>query len=275
MIINRVWAVFFSATGTTKRVVIRIADALAKNLGVGCEKFDFTLPSPRNEGLAFMPKDLVVIGTPVYACRVPNVLLKYLNTVKGTDTAAVPVVVYGNRDYDDALIELRDILEKNKFRTIAAAAFVGEHSFSNILGKGRPDESDIDIASIFAARVAEKIGTISSVCTLAPISVKGIPFPYRGYYQPRDRNGNPIDIRKVKPLTNSDCNDCKTCALICPMGSIDYEDTKEITGICIKCGACIKRCPTHAKHFEDEGYLYHVHELEESFMRRAEPELFI
>jgi NAD-dependent dihydropyrimidine dehydrogenase PreA subunit/flavodoxin len=275
MTINKVWAVFFSATGTTKRVVIEIAEVLAEKLGVGCEKFDFTLPSARNEGLVFKPEDLVIIGTPVYARRVPNVLLKYLNIVKGTDTAAVPVVVYGNRDYDDALIELRDILENNNFHTIAAAAFVGEHSFSYILGKGRPDESDINIASMFAGKVAEKMGTIPSVDTLEPIGVKGIPFPYGGYYQPLGRDGNPIDIRKVKPLTSSDCNDCKTCALICPMGSIKYENTKEVTGICIKCGACIKRCPTHAKYFEDEGYLYHVHELEERFRRRAEPELFV
>ncbi|WP_368243205.1 4Fe-4S dicluster domain-containing protein, partial [Butyricimonas sp. RTP31003st1_G1_RTP31003_210430] len=95
------------------------------------------------------------------------------------------------------------------------------------------------------------------------------------YYTPRDRQGTPVDIRKVKPLTNDRCNDCKRCAKVCPMGSISYENVREFTGICIKCGACIKKCPKQAKYYEDAGYLYHQHELEEGLTRRAENTLFI
>ncbi len=181
-------------------------------------------------------------------------------------------MLYGNRDYDDGLIELRDILEKHGLHTVAAAAFVGEHSFSYILAGGRPDEADMALAEDFAAKVAEKIAGGSGT---EPIHVKGEPSPYRGYYQPRDRKGNPVDIRKVKPLTNDDCNNCMICADVCPMGSISHDDVREFTGICIKCGACIKKCPLHAKYYEDPGFLYHQHELEEGLTRRAEPELFL
>ncbi|MBQ6685016.1 MAG: 4Fe-4S binding protein, partial [Firmicutes bacterium] len=88
------------------------------------------------------------------------------------------------------------------------------------------------------------------------------------------RHGNPIDIRKVKPLTGDNCNGCGLCAEICPMGSIDPKDVRQFTGICIKCGACIKKCPQGAKYYEDPGYLYHKTELEEMYTRRAEPEVF-
>ena len=108
----------------------------------------------------------------------------------------------------------------------------------------------------------------------APIAVKGTPFPYRGYYRPRDRKGNPVDIRRVKPLTGDGCVNCGLCARVCPMGSISPENVREFTGICIKCGACIKKCPQHAKYYDDAGYLYHRNELEEGLKRRAEPELF-
>lgn len=37
-------------------------------------------------------------------------------------TPAIAVCVYGNRDYDDALIELKDAIEANGFKTVAAAA---------------------------------------------------------------------------------------------------------------------------------------------------------
>jgi len=275
MNMKKVWAVYFSATGTTKKIVENIAESIADTLGTEYEFYVFTLPRGREKALRFHKDNIVVFGTPVYAGRVPNVLLKYLDTIQGNDAIAVPVVLYGNRDYDDGLIELRDILEKGGLHTIGAAAFIGEHSFSYILAEGRPDEEDLKKAKEFAAKIAEKIKGISDITALQPIDVKGIPHPYRGYYQPRDRKGTPVDIRKVKPLTNDDCIKCLICADLCPMGSISRDNVKEFTGICIKCGACIKKCPVQAKYYEDEGYLYHKRELEEGLTRRAEPEWFV
>ena len=86
----------------------------------------------------------------------PNILLKYLHTITGSHTKVVPVVVYGNRNYDDALIELKNILEDNGFISIAAAAFIGEHSFSTTLAKNRPDEMDMIIINQFANIIIEK-----------------------------------------------------------------------------------------------------------------------
>ena len=59
------------------------------------------------------------------------------------------------------------------------------------------------------------------------------------------------------------------------MGSIDFNDVSKLNGICIKCGACIKKCPTNAKYYDDDDYLRHKHELEVDFVYRREPELFI
>ncbi|VBB08129.1 Hypothetical protein LUCI_3394 [Lucifera butyrica] len=274
MNIKKVWAAYFSATGTTQKIVTEIANKIGENIGVERDNFDFTLPDARNGILGFTAGDLVIFGTPVYAGRVPNVLLKFLETIEGNGAVAVPVVLYGNRNYDDALIELRDILEKAGFHTIAAGAFIGEHSFSKILAKDRPDEADILVAQTFAVKIAEKLEAVD-FSIFPPIHVKGVPNPYRGYYRPRDREGNPVDIRKVKPLTSADCNDCKICADVCPMGSINYKNVNEITGTCIKCGACIKKCPVNAKYYEDAEYLYHQHELEEELTKRSEPELFL
>ncbi len=272
---SNVWAVYFSATDTTRKTVCRIADRLAKITGAERKEFDFTLPDARAKETCFGEEDLVVFGTPVIAGRVPNVLLKYLATVKGQNALAVPVVCYGNRNYDDALIELRDILEKDGFHTIAAGAFIGEHSFSRILAAGRPDEADFAKADDFAEKIAAKLEAMDSLEGISPIEVKGVPYPYRGYYQPRDRQGNPVDIRKVKPKTKDICDDCKICAKVCPLGSIDFDNVREFTGICMKCGACIKKCPKQAKYYDSESYLYHQHELEEGYTRRAEPEVFV
>ncbi len=46
-------------------------------------------------------------------------------------------------------------------------------------------------------------------------------------------------------------------------------------GVCIKCCACVKGCPTGAKYFDDPGYLYHKSELEEVYARPAKNEVFL
>lgn len=272
---KKVWAVYFSATDTTKKTVLTIANEAARLLGAEREDYDFTLPRMRENGFAAGKDDLVIFGTPVYAGRVPNVLLKYLATIQGNGALAVPVVLFGNRNFDDGLIELRDILENTGFHTVAAAAFVGEHSFSKTLAAGRPDADDMKEALAFAGKVTEKVKGLPEGEAPAPVEVEGVPHPYRGYYQPRDRKGVSIDIRKVKSLVSDACDDCKICADVCPMGSISHENVREYTGICIKCGACIKKCPKQARYYEDEGYLYHQHELEEGYTRRAAISLFL
>ena len=110
---------------------------------------------------------------------------------------------------------------------------------------------------------------------MAPVSVRG-ETPIRPYYTPRDRHGNPINILKVKPKTDPDrCGGCGLCAELCPMGSIDPVDVSQVRGICIKCCACVKKCPSGAKYFDDPGYLFHQHELEDVYTRRAENEWFV
>ena len=270
--VKRVNAVWFSPTGTTQNIVEAIASSICRDMGEDTDykSTSFTLAGEREKSLEFNEKDIVVFGVPVYAGRVPNILLKYLNTISGGKSQIVPVVVYGNRNYDDALIELKGIMEDRNFRVAAAGAFIGEHSFSKILAKDRPDVRDIEIAESFGAKISSEIkfGTSKN-----PIDVKG-ENPCRPYYRPRDIDGNFYDFRKIKPKTNDKCTDCKVCAEVCPMGSIDWDDVSKFIGICIKCGACIKKCHVGAKYYDDVNYLKHQHELEDEFVDRKEPELF-
>jgi ferredoxin len=265
---------YFSATETTKKIVTGIADGLAKRSGGNfAGHVDFTLPAARKEPAVFSKQDVVVAGTPVYAGRVPNVLLKYLNTIHGNGALAVAVVVYGNRHYDDALIEWCDLLEARGFRIIAAGAFIGEHSFSRILGGNRPDARNMSSVTEFAQRIYQKL--TASENAMEAVSVPGKQ-PYQPYYRPKDKDGNPASILKVVPKTSPDCIACGLCASLCPMGSIDADDVTKITGICIKCCACIKNCPVSAKYFDDANFLWHKEELEVAFASpRRESEFFL
>jgi len=271
---KKINTLYFSATGTSEKIVTGIAEILAENYSGKntVRNIDFTLPEARKKTFSFDKDDLVIAGIPVYAGRVPNVLLKFLNTISGNGATAVAVVLYGNRDYDDALIEFKDILESDGFNVIAAGAFIGEHSFSTTLAATRPDEQDMAVAADFADKIYDKTKTPQEN---SAVVVRGNK-PYRDYYRLKDQNGNPMSILKVIPKTNSDCTDCKLCSEVCPMGSIDSDDVSKITGICIKCCACIKKCPVGAKYFDDGNYLWHKNELEAEFTgTRREPEYFV
>lgn len=265
-------AMYFSPTDTTQKVVQAIARSLAALHGnAPVTKIDFTLLQDRQAPPVVTADDLLVLGVPVYAGRVPNVLLKYLNTVTGNGALAVAVVLYGNRHYDDAALELTDLLAATGFNPVATGAFIGEHSFSTILGQGRPHAGDLATADAFARQIHAKIAEGRLTRPLVPGNQ-----PYLPYYVPKNQQGEPVSILKVKPKTNSNCIDCKICVQVCPMASINEEDVTLIQGICIKCGACIKKCPTEAKYFDDAGYLNHKLELEEEFTHPSqEPQLFL
>lgn len=270
MQLQRIRLIYFSATDTTKTVVRHIGHRLSQQLCIPVQENDFTLPAAREQEILCSKDELAVIGIPVYAGRVPNKLLPYISEhIHGAQTPAVPVVLFGNRAYDDALIELRDVTGCNGFCSIAAAAFVGEHSFSYTLAAGRPDTDDLEIADQFANHVARLVKRIDALPE-KPVDVKGDP-TLRPYYTPK----NAREYLKVKPVIGDSCIGCGTCAAICPMGSIDPHDVRRYIGSCIKCGACIKKCPQHARYFDDPIYLNHKQELEENYTRRAKVELFL
>ncbi len=273
MEIERVRAVYWSATGNTRKVVEELARALSEALERPMDTLDFTLPQARETALTFPAGDLVVIGTPTYAGKLPNKLLPYLREqVKSDGALAAAVVTFGNRAFDNALAELTAVLEANGFHTAAGAAFACRHAFTDALAPGRPGAGDFAQVRDFAGRIAAKIKSLSA--PPAPVEVPGDASA--PYYVPKGTDGQPAKFLKAKPRTDpAKCCGCGVCARICPMGAIDPQNTAEAPGTCIKCQACIRRCTRRAKYFDDPAFLSHVAMLEANFSDPKENQMFL
>ena len=286
MMIKKIWAASFSPTGGTEHIVSLLAEEMGKCLKLPVHKISFTLPDERKKSCTFTEEDLLILGTPVYAGRIPNKILPDVDrSFEGKGTLAVAVSVFGNRNYDDGLMELALLLENHGFCVAAAAAAAARHAFSDDIGAGRPDKQDEKELRVFARRAAEKIKEFSgkekivsgnkSSCGVSALQITGHN-PVGPYYTPLRADGQPAKFLKAKPVTDENlCNRCGTCAQVCPMGSISREAPSVVNGICIKCQACIRACPTQAKHFEDEDFLSHVEMLREHYTRRAANAFFL
>ncbi len=274
MRIENIKSVYFSPTGNAKKVADTISSELGASLGVPVTSIDFTLPGAREGRYEFTPTDLVVFCTPTYAGRIPNKLLPYVKEgFDGKGAFAVAVAVYGNRNYDNALIELKNELEENGFHTVAGAAVPTEHVFNPALATRRPDETDLESLRVFADKTAEKVSRLE--ITPPPVSVPGED-PVGPYYTPLGMDGKPAVFLKAKPVVDPDrCDKCGLCAKICPMGSIPSDAPDTTVGTCIKCQACIKKCPEKARYFDDPAFLSHVEYLVCHFTQPREAEFYL
>lgn len=273
MEIRKIYAVYYSATGTTDRVVNTIVDELAAILELPAERISFTKPAERAREYCFAPGDLVIVGTPTYAGRMPNKIMPdFRADLHGGGALAVPVVLFGNRAYENSLAELSALLEGNGFHTAAAAAFVGQHAFATSLGEGRPDWNDKKLAKNFAKSIADKLKGLTDVS--APVQVPGDP--EAPYYVPKGLDGQPAKFLKAKPRTDlGKCCNCGVCARRCPMGAIDPRDMSQVPGTCIKCQACVRYCTHHAKYFDDPAFLSHKAMLEANYTEPKQAEIFL
>ena len=141
----KITTVYFSATYTTHRIVSHLAKRLSEEV-IEC---DITNDTPSKE-IVIPKEEVLVVGIPVYAGRVPEMAVERIRRFKGEGTPAIAVAVYGNRDYDDALLELSDLLSDNGFQVISAGAFIAQHSIFPKVGAHRPDAEDYHQINVFA-----------------------------------------------------------------------------------------------------------------------------
>lgn len=249
----KITTLYFSATYTTRKVV----EEVAKNISDDVVDYDITNDTS-TDSVAIPVDELLVVGVPVYAGRVPAMAVERLRRFKGESTPAVIVAVYGNRHYDDVVLELHDIVSECGFHTVAAGAFVAQHSIFPKVGKARPDAEDL----VDIKRFSEKIAVLMA-SGFGAIEIPG----NRPYKVP---GGIPI-----WPTASYKCAACGKCARLCPTGAIDPVSPRGVDKTkCIKCGRCIVVCPTKVRRFYGIKYSLAAARFNATFTARRENEMW-
>lgn len=222
---NTVQFYYFSPTGGTKACGECFCKAISNNVNavnLGLENAAF------NDDC-----DLAVFAMPVFAGRIPDVAAEKLAALNGNGKKAVTLVVYGVRAYEDALLELNNVVKAASFTVIASAALVAQHSIVPAVGQGRPDEEDKASIAAFAEKVMEKLASGNEQAVTVPGN-----FPYR------DAGSMPFT-----PICLSECGKCGACVAACPTKAmvLDDEGIKTDVDSCILCMACTAACPKKAR----------------------------
>lgn len=251
---KRLFLIYFSGTGTTCRCVRKIAESFSYD---STEEYNLA-DNPTPDWSSFDKEDMLIVGMPVYGGRIPQYAVKTLQTIQGNQASAAAVVVYGNRDYDDALLELADLLQAQGCRLCGAGAFVARHSIFPRVAAGRPDEKDLQELKNFGDQLAKKVRSDGDY---TPLEIKGNR-PYKKY------GGVPIHPQTDKTR----CTQCGVCASKCPTGAIDktnpqHTDHKK----CITCGRCIEVCGHDARSYRGIKYNLIRKIFETAFSRPNRP----
>lgn len=263
---------YFSPTKTTETVLKATAQGLARELGLDgatVTTINLTRPEVRDTAPAtFGSDDIVLLGAPVYAGRLQADAAAAFKTLKASETPALLTVVYGNREFEDALLELKDIAAEAGFIPVSGSAFIGEHSFATAdipVAMNRPDENDLNLATDFGKYTGDLLKKTNNLKTLPPLKVPG-NFPYKDGMG----KGAPDFIQVTEQ-----CTDCGTCAAACPSNAIDAENGYMTIGAnCILCCACIKACPEEARVMKDGPMKDKAKWLNENCATPKEPQTF-
>lgn len=248
------YQIIFSPTGGTEKV----AKAVTQNWHQ-IDTIDLSVPNADYTNTSFESDSLVLIAMPSFGGVAPQLALDRLSAFKGNGALCVIAAVYGNRAYEDTLVQMEDYAQTAGFKVIAAISAVAEHPIIHQYAAGKPDLEDCKGLASFGDQILAKVNAHE----LSKPSIPG--------NRPYKKAG-----AGVIPKANSSCTACGLCAQKCPAGAISTENLKlSDKSKCISCMRCVEICPVHARGVSAAMISIAAAAIKKACSEKRENELFI
>lgn len=245
----------FSPTGGTKKVADAVCKGICENTDNQIENIELCVPENQLSNHSLTSNDVAVIAMPVYAGRVPALAVERLRRITSQQTPCILIAVYGNRAFEDALVEMEDAVKEQGFQVLGAIAAVAEHSIFRQFGHARPDAADVKQLMDFGRQIVSAQPTQPSI---------------PGHRPYKEVHGSSI------PVASHRCINCGLCASVCPVQAIDQTDCRIVDAQqCIGCMKCVSVCPSEARDLPAEHRARVESLIREACRTRKENELFI
>lgn len=227
---KKLYNITFSPTGTSQKIAAQISQAF------DCNQVSLDLCREIEREIRLKKEELLIVSMPCYGGRIPQTAAKRFSHIRGEDTPAIVCVTFGNRAFEDSLLELADCAEKNGFKVIAGCALSAEHNIMHIFGQGRPDAMDLQEIQKFSAKAAQKLKSGRADTPSLPGNR-----PYKKYSTVK----MPIEVDKAS------CVGCGLCARKCPVKAISADGKHTDSSVCINCMRCIRICPQKCRNIPE------------------------
>ena len=223
-----VYSIIFSPTGGTKKVADLFANAFADDY------VEIDLTDVGFAGFSFGENDICIVSVPSFGGRVPALTAERMAKLQGNGAKVILIAVYGNREFEDTLVEMQDIMENAGFKAVAGIAALAEHSIVRSFAAGRPDDNDAKVLAGFADQVKAKFANEERIAGKLAI--------------PGNRPYKEVGAFPSKPKLTDACVKCGLCVKMCPVQAIPEDLSVSMDEEkCISCMRCGSVCPVNAR----------------------------
>ena len=243
MVIN---IIYFSQTGNTKKV----AEAMYSTLNDAGHTTRI-IPLRKATATDTTKADIVGVGAPCFASQAPTNTKSFLNNLPNLNGKPVFVFATSGGAPGRVLYDMTSILRKRGAKVLGGFLCRGEIFYPApcLVGRfpGRPNITDLEAAKRFASSLSDYLvkGSHIEISENRQDATK----PGCGFYDFVAKIASDPMNRILLPKPKLDenlCNECKRCAVECPMENISLNSYPQIGANCIRCYRCATICPKSA-----------------------------
>jgi len=224
---------YWTGTGNSLWVARRVGDELG-----GARLLSIAKSKGKNQSV---DSGIVGLVFPVYIWGVPAPVIRFINTLKGSQPEYVFAIAVNGGQVSNTLVQLKKVMAENGL--ILSAGFEIRMP-SNYIPWGGPGPQEKQRERFMLAR--EKISDIATVVrerAILPVE-KGPLWQRILFTELYNLSFSHVPAMDKKFWADEKCDACEICLRVCPAGNINLCEGKPLWNHrCEQCFACLQWCP--------------------------------